>query len=45
MKAAFYQLAQRYHPDHAGEQEVARDNFAAIQQAYSCLRLVDEQKQ
>jgi len=38
VKAAFYQQSKKHHPDVAGESQVARDNFAALNLAYSILR-------
>jgi len=38
VKAAFYQQSKKHHPDVAGEGQVAKDNFAAINLAYSVLR-------
>jgi len=38
VKAAFYERSKVHHPDVAGEGEAARENFAAILVAYTCLR-------
>merc|ERR1711936_1549127 len=38
VKAAFYQQSKKHHPDVAGESQGAKDNFAAINLAYSVLR-------
>merc|ERR1712013_663846 len=38
VKAAFYQQSKKHHPDVAGESPEAKDNFAALNLAYSVLR-------
>jgi len=38
VKTAFYQQSKKHHPDVAGESQVAKDNFAALNLAYSILR-------
>ena len=38
VKAAFYQQSKKHHPDVAGESQGAKDNFAALNLAYSILR-------
>lgn len=42
IKTAYRTLAQKYHPDRAGDSSEARTNFEAIQHAMSVL--LDDQK-
>ena len=38
IKAAYYLLARQHHPDVAGDDEISKQNFAAITLAYTVLR-------